>query len=68
MDFCSNTYTVQGQGTYVLYLEQRIHKKNFEFTLLYKPQKPRKFSLVKLFLFMVYIRVLVHNLYDYIRS
>ena len=29
MDFPSNTFAVQGQGTYMLYLEQKIHRKNF---------------------------------------
>ena len=29
MDFPSNTFVEQGQGTYVLYLEQKIHGKTF---------------------------------------
>ena len=29
MDFPSNTFVVQGQGAYMLYLEQKIHGKNF---------------------------------------
>ena len=29
MDFPSNTFMVQGQGTYMLYLEQKIHGENF---------------------------------------
>ena len=29
MDFTSNTFAVQGQGAYMLYLEQKIHGKNF---------------------------------------
>ena len=29
MDFPGNTFVVQGQGTYMLYLEQKIHGTNF---------------------------------------
>ena len=29
MDFPSNTFAVQGQDAYMLYLEQKIHGKNF---------------------------------------
>ena len=29
MDFPSNTFMVQGQGAYMLYLEQKIDEKNF---------------------------------------
>ena len=36
MNFCDNTFVVQGQGTYILYLEQKIHRKNFHF---YVPSK-----------------------------
>ena len=29
MDFPSNIFVVQGKGTYMLYLQQKIHGKNF---------------------------------------
>ena len=50
MDFPSNTLAVQGQGAYMLYLEQKIHGINF---VLFK--KLQKFSPVKLAPFTVYI-------------
>ena len=40
MDFPGNTFTVQGQGAYVLYLKQKIHGKNFR--ALQKTTKPVK--------------------------
>ena len=33
MDFPSNTFTVQGQGAYMLYLEQKSHGENFRVLL-----------------------------------
>ena len=33
MDFHGNTFAVQGQDTYILYLELKIHRKNFHATL-----------------------------------
>ena len=29
MDFCDNTFVMQGQGAYMLLLEQKIHEENF---------------------------------------
>ena len=29
MDFRGNTFAVQGQGTIYVYLEEKIHRKNF---------------------------------------
>ena len=57
VDFPSNTFVVQGQGAYMLYLEQKIHGENF--CVLLKPQKPQKFGPVKLTPFTV-----VHDIVD----
>ena len=46
MDFPGNTLVVQGQGAYMLYLEQKIHGKTMAKKL--KLQKLQKFSPVKL--------------------
>ena len=64
MDFLGNTFAAQGQGTYMLYLEQKIHGKNFH--ALLKPQKSQKFSPEKLYPFTVsqyHRKLLVHILH-----
>ena len=33
MDFRGNAFTVQGQVTYILYLEKKVHRKNFRTSL-----------------------------------
>ena len=50
MDFPSNTFVVQAQGTYMLYLEKKIHGKKLSRSKL-------KFNLVKLSLFTVFFVV-----------